>query len=158
VDIRILTQADGPAAVSVINAAAEWYAEFLGELDEPEMELDEWLAEGLRITWFGASDGNDLVGVAGLEYVDDVALLRHAYVLPEHQMRGVGLALAAHLEAQVEGVARVIVGTYRANYKARGVLEKRGFVESTGSEAVLRRYYDIPEDRLQLSLTYEKSI
>ena len=66
-DIRILTQADGPAAVSVINAAAEWYAEFLGELDEPEMELDEWLAEGLRITWFGALDGSDLVGVAGLE-------------------------------------------------------------------------------------------
>lgn len=157
-DIRVLTDADGPAAVAVINVAAGWYAEFLGELDEPETDLDEWLAEGARMTWYGAFEGGELVGVMGLEYVDDVVLFRHAYVLPDYQRQGVGAALGDHLEAQVQGVGRIIVGTYRANYKARRSLEQAGYVESADPEAVLRRYYDIPEDRLQSSLTYEKAI
>lgn len=159
-DIRTLGTEDGPAAVEVINTAAEWYAEFLdaAELHGPEMGIDEWQTEAARMTWYGAFEGVTLIGVMGLEYVDDVALFRHAYVLPDHQRRGVGERLGAHLESQVEGVERIIVGTYRANYKARQALVKGGYAESADPEAVLRRYYDIPEDRLQTSLTYEKTI
>jgi RimJ/RimL family protein N-acetyltransferase len=86
----------------------------------------------------------------------DAALLRHAYVLPEHQRGGVGSQLRAHLERQVQGVTRIIVGTYAGNYKARGVLEKAGYRLSSDSEAVLRSYYVIPADRLGASVTYEK--
>ena len=49
-----------------------------------------------------------------------------------------------------------IVGTYAANYKARGALEKAGYRLSPDPEAVLRAYYSIPEDRLTSSVTYEK--
>jgi hypothetical protein len=48
------------------------------------------------------------------------------------------------------------VGTYARNYKARGALEKAGYRLSPDSEAVLREYYAIPEDRLRASVTYEK--
>ena len=48
------------------------------------------------------------------------------------------------------------MGTYAANYKARGILERAGYVLSADSEAVLRTYYDIPEERLRTSVTYEK--
>jgi len=157
-EIRRLVPDDAEAAVEVINTAAAWYAEFLGELHESEMDLDEWRAEAGRMQWYGAFDGVQLLGLMGLEYIDDVALFRHAYVLPEHQRSGVGVALGAHLEAEVAGVDRIVVGTYRANYKARQILEKGGYVESPDPESVLRRYYDIPEDRLQTSLTYEKTI
>ena len=51
-----------------------------------------------------------------------------------------------------------IVGTYRANYKARGNLEKAGYSLSEDPVAVLRAYYDIPEDRLRTSVTYEKKL
>ncbi len=158
--VRALTASDGGAAVAVINTAAEWYREFLGtdEIHEPEMTLDQWLAEASRMTWYGVFEGDDLVAVMGLEYVGDVALFRHAYVLPHRQRRGVASLLHDHLERQTHGVERIIVGTYAANYKARRALEKGGYRLSPDSEAVLRRYYQIPRDRLQSSVTYEKPL
>ena len=51
---------------------------------------------------------------------------------------------------------RIMVGTYRANYKARGALEKLGYRECANSEEVLRTYYSIPEDRLRTSVAFEK--
>ncbi len=156
--MRTLEEADGPAAVAVINAAADWYREFLPpeEIHGPEMTLEAWATEARRLVWFGAFDGDDLVGVMGLEYVLDAALFRHAYVLPERQRQGVAALLHNHLESHVRGVDRIVVGTYAANYKARAALEKAGYRRSSDSQAVLRRYYDIPEDRLASSVTYEK--
>lgn len=159
-NVRALGAADGPAAVTVINAAAEWYREFLdpSEVHGPEMALEDWEKEAGRMTWYGAFDGVDLVGVMGLERAADAVLFRHAYVLPDHQRQGIAAVLHEHLESQVEGAARIIVGTYAANYKARKALEKAGYHASTDSEAVLRRYYQIPEDRLESSVTYEKHL
>ncbi len=158
--VRVLGASDGSAAVTVIDAAAKWYAEFLdpAELHDPEMTLESWEAENRRMTWYGAFDGVDLVGVMGLEYVADVALFRHAYVLPDRQRQGVASILHVHLEREVHGVDKIIVGTYAANHKARGALEKAGYRPSRDPEAVLRRYYDIPEDRLRSSVTYEKHL
>jgi N-acetylglutamate synthase-like GNAT family acetyltransferase len=107
------------------------------------------------MTWYGAFLPGRLIAVMGLEHVKDVALIRHAYVPPGWQRHGAGSALLAHLEAQTRA-ARIIVGTYAANYKARAMLEKRGYRLCADSVAVLRAYYAIPEDRLQSSVTYEK--
>jgi GNAT superfamily N-acetyltransferase len=158
VTVRTLGASDGPAALTVINTAAEWYAEFLGASDnhDPEMTFEGWQDEAQRMTWYGAFDGVDLVGVMGLEYARDAVLFRHAYVLPDRQRHGIAAALHDHLERQVQSVDRIIVGTYSANYKARAALEKAGYRLSLDPEAVLRRYYDIPEDRLRSSVTYEK--
>ncbi|HYM90217.1 MAG TPA: GNAT family N-acetyltransferase [bacterium] len=156
--IRPLVPDERAGALSVINTAARWYREFLSaeEVHEPEMTPAQYEAEARRMTWFGAFLAGTLVGVMGLEYVQDAALLRHAYVLPEYQRRGIGSRLRAHLEGHVQGVTRIIVGTYAGNYKARGVLEKAGYRLSPDSEAVLRSYYTIPADRLRASVTYEK--
>jgi GNAT superfamily N-acetyltransferase len=156
--VRALWASDGHAAVTLINTAAEWYAEFLSpsEVHEPEMTLGRWAREAQRMTWYGAFDGGDLVGVMGLEYAGDAALLRHAYVLPNRQRQGIAARLLNHLEREVADVDTIIVGTYSANYKARAAFEKAGYQPSPDSEAVLRRYYNIPEDRLRSSVTYEK--
>jgi len=159
--IRPLTLADRDAAVAVINTAARWYRDFLPpeEVHDPEMTPAQWEAEARRLTWYGAFVGAaTLVGVMALEYVRDVALLRHAYVLPEHQHARIGSRLQAHLEGAVRGVRRIIVGTYAGNYKARSALEKAGYRLSADPEAVLRAYYVIPEDRLRTSVTYEKPL
>jgi GNAT superfamily N-acetyltransferase len=84
--------------------------------------------------------------------------MRHAYILPAHQRRGLGLAMLQHLEREVRGAERIVIGTYRGNYKARRALEKAGYRPSADPTAVLRAYYDIPEDRLRASVTYEKSL
>jgi GNAT superfamily N-acetyltransferase len=160
VTVRTLVAGDGLAAVSVINAAAKWYEEFLpaSEVHGPEMTLNSWADEARRMTWYGAFEGGDLLGVMGLEYAGDAALFRHAYVLPDRQRQGIASILHDHLERQVHGVAKIIVGTYSANHKARQALEKAGYQPSSDPQSVLRRYYDIPEDRLQSSLTYEKRL
>jgi GNAT superfamily N-acetyltransferase len=158
--IRALGPGDRDAAVSVINTAARWYREFLpvSEYHDPEMTPAGWDDESRRLRWYGAFVGGALVGVMGLEYVRDVALLRHAYILPEQQRGGIGARLREHCEAQVTGVARIVVGTYRDNYKARGALEKAGYRLSDDPVPVLRAYYSIPEDRLRSSVTYEKVV
>jgi GNAT superfamily N-acetyltransferase len=156
--IRALTSADRSDALHVINTAARWYREFLPdeEFHDPEMTAADWDGEARRMTWFGAFEAEGLIGVAAVEPIRDVALLRHAYILPEWQRQGTGSRLTEALEAEVASGVRILVGTYRANYKARAALEKRGYRECTDSEAELRAYYSIPEDRLLASVTYEK--
>jgi GNAT superfamily N-acetyltransferase len=164
VTIRPLTPADRDAAVHVINTAARWYRDFLppDEVHDPEMTPAQWDDEARRLAWHGGFLDHDLVGVMGLEWACDAALLRHAYILPEHQHHGIGLRLVEHLELLARrdraagGVRRIIVGTYARNHKARGALEKAGYRLSDDSAAVLRAYYTIPEDRLRTSVTYEK--
>lgn len=164
--IRPLTAVDRDAAVDVINVAARWYRDFLPpeELHDPEMTAAQWDDEARRLTWYGAFVDGAPVGVMGLEHMGDAALLRHAYILPEHQHHGIGLRLVEHLElvarreAAAAGLRRVIVGTYARNYKARGALEKAGYRLSEDPAAILRRYYTIPEDRLRTSVTYEKPL
>lgn len=164
--VRRLTAADREAALTIINEAARWYREFLPpeHYHEPEMNADEWDGEARRMTWYGAFEGAEgaarrtLVGVMGLERIDGVALLRHAYILPEHQRTGVGSVLVTHLERELAPGTRVVVGTYRENFKARRALEKAGYRASSDPESVLRQYYSIPEDRLRASVTYEKFI
>lgn len=158
--IRSLTVDDSDSAVAVIDVAAEWYREFLSpeEVHGPEMTVDEWRAEAARMTWYGAFYGGELVGVMGLENVGNVALFRHAYVTPHYQQQGIASRLHEHLESQIHQVDRIIIGTYAANYKARSALEKAGYRLSADPEEVLRTYYDIPEDRLMSSVTYEKTV
>lgn len=156
--VRPLTHADRYGALDVINTAASWYREFLPDeaWHDPEMTESGWDRESERMTWYGAFEDARLLGVAALEYVENVALLRHAYILPGHQRQGTGSLLTRELEAAIEGVDRIIVGTYRDNYKARGALEKLGYRECASSEEVLRAYYAIPADRMQSSVAYEK--
>ena len=158
--IRKLTSADRAEAVEVINTAAEWYREFLppDELHSPEMDAPAWEAEAQRMTWWGAFVEGELVGVMGSEPIRDVVLLRHAYVLPRYQRQGVGSRLLEHVEARLPPSSQIMVGTYAANYKARGNLEKAGYSLSEDPVTVLRTYYDVPEDRLVASVTYEKRL
>lgn len=164
ITITRLTAADAPEAAAVVNEAARWYREFLppAEYHEPEMTAAEWQAEGQRLTWYGAHAAGRLVGVMALERAGDAALLRHAYVLPDAQRRGIGQLLVAHLEAEVlrwpDRPRRIVVGTYRGNYRARNALERLGYRASPDPDAVLRRYYAIPDDRRRGSLTYEKTV
>jgi len=156
--IRALTSTDRADALTVINTAARWYREFLDEAEthDPEMTAADWDREAQRMTWYGAFDAESLIGVGGLEPIKDVALLRHGYILPEWQRRGTGSLLTQAMEAEVAPGVRILVGTYRANYKARGAIAKLGYRECADSEAVLRTYYSIPEDRLRASVVYEK--
>lgn len=158
--IREVSEDDREAALEIINVAARWYSEVLpiDEVSGDEMTPEEWDIESQRMTWYGAYAQEKLIGVIGLEYVADVALLRHWYVLPDQQRHGAGSRLREHLEKCATGVDKIIAGTYEVNYKARGALERAGYRLSLDSQAVLEKYYDIPDDRRASSITYERSL
>lgn len=158
--IRRLTGRDRADSLNVINTAAEWYREFLGGEAVHSLEMDEstWDAETQRMTWWGAFVDGLLVGVMGCEPAGDAVLMRHAYVLPDYQRRGIGTALLVHSEATLRVPVRIVVGTYACNYKARAQLEKAGYLPTADSEADLSKYYDIPEDRISNSIAYEKML
>ena len=105
------------------------------------------LADGVR-----PPDGERLLGVMGSQDVDDVTLIRHAYVAPADQGRGVGSALLAHLL----GLAHrpLLVGTWAAATWAVRFYEHHGFrlVATVEKERLLRRYWQIPERQVETSV------
>ncbi len=156
--IRPLTAADRQAALTVVNSATQWYQEFLPTetYHEPEMTPEQWEAIAQRMAWYGAFTPAILGAVMALEYRHDAALLRHAYVLPDAQR--LGIALREYLEQKIQGVQRIIVGTYARNYKARGVLEEAGYRLSSNPGRILQTYYALPANRFHTSVTYEKAL
>src|SRR5207302_8312182 len=55
------------------------------------------------VNFWGWDESDVLVGVMGLQQVRDATLIRHAYVRPTHQGRGIGGALLDALASQVAG-------------------------------------------------------
>ena len=93
----------------IINAAAERYrgaipADCWHEPYMPAAELTREIAAG--VAFWGIERAGALVGVMGIQPVQDVALIRHAYVLPAEQGRGVGGRLLEALCAAAGRPAR----------------------------------------------------
>src|SRR5258708_26834622 len=73
---------------------------------EPYMskkELQHELEEG--VVFWGYEDAGTLAGVMGLPQVQDVTLIRHAYVLSSHQKRAIGAHLLSHLRELAGGAS-----------------------------------------------------
>ena len=100
--IRLCGDDERDQILAIVNAAAEAYRGVIPEdrWHEPYMPASERDAEieaGVRF-WGYEADG-ELVGVMGIQDVGDVTLIRHAYVAPGSQRRGVGGALLEQLLA-----------------------------------------------------------
>ena len=98
--IRPCRDDDRPAILAIVNAAAEVYrgaipADCFHEPYMPRAELDGEIAAG--VAFWGYQEDGALIGVMGIQPVRDVDLIRHAYVLPQRQGRGVGTTLLWHL-------------------------------------------------------------
>src|SRR4051812_39957783 len=98
--VRACRDDERAAILAIVNAAAEAYrgvipADRWHEPYMPPDELDGELAAGVR--FWGYEAGGALAGIMGLQAVRDVDLIRHAYVAPASQGRGIGGALLEHL-------------------------------------------------------------
>ena len=89
----------------------------------PAGELRNEMAAGVRFA--GLEAGGSLVGVMGSQLLQDVILIRHAYVRTARQRRGDGGRLLEHL---LETAMRpVMIGTWKAARWAVRFYEKHGF-------------------------------
>ena len=98
--VRLCTAVDAPKMLQVVNAAAHAHR---GEIPpdrwrEPYMpaeELASEIADG--VVFSGCEIDGALMGVMGVQRRWNVDLIRHAYVLPCSQGRGIGSSLLTHL-------------------------------------------------------------
>jgi GNAT superfamily N-acetyltransferase len=155
--IRLCLDDERDEVHAIVNAAAERYRGVIPEdcWHEPYMPrdaLDEEIAAGVE--FWGYEDGGDLIGVMGIQPVKDVTLIRHAYVSPAAQGRGIGGALLAALDAR--GTGQMLVGTWAAATWAIRFYERHGFVAVDDAATLLRRYWSIPERQIDTSVVLSK--
>jgi GNAT superfamily N-acetyltransferase len=139
--------------LAIINLAAEAYRGVIPEdlWHEPYMdavELGREVESGVR---FFGYDG-ELIGVMGFQSVGDVDLIRHAYVRPDRQRRGVGAALLRHVRG--ENPRPMLVGTWAAATWAIDFYRRHGFelVSPERTASLLRTYWTIPERQVETSV------
>ena len=171
--IRPSSGADFDAMLRIINAAARAYAGVIpsDRYRDPYMTPEELRAEiraGVRFWgWFddlpaatAASakeiDDDRLIGVMGVQEVADVTLIRHAYVLPAEQRRGIGGRLLAHLGGRA--ARPLLVGTWASAHWAIRFYERHGFelVTPQQKDDLLRRYWSIPERQVDTSVVLRR--
>jgi GNAT superfamily N-acetyltransferase len=120
----------------------------------PAAELDQEISAGVTF-WVYELDGA-MAGVMGIQPVRDVDLIRHAYVLPGNQRRGIGGAMLEHLQRL--STRRMLIGTWAAADWAIRFYERHGFelVSAERTPALLKTYWTIPDRQIETSVVLAK--
>lgn len=153
--IRRCTDDDVPEIETIINEAAHAYRGVIPAdcWHEPYMKRSDLAAEiAAGVEFWGWDEAGVLAGVMGIQSVRDVTLIRHAYVRPAHQSRGVGGALLTRLAARTAGP--LLVGTWAAAQWAIRFYERHGFrlVEAEEKDRLLANYWKISPRQRQTSV------
>jgi N-acetylglutamate synthase-like GNAT family acetyltransferase len=153
--IRPSGEDDFESIWSVINDGARAYRGSIpsDRLHDPYMsreELRSEIADGVRFWVY--EDERGVAGVMGLQYVQDVTLIRHAYVRMERQREGIGSRMLDQLRTLAKGP--VLIGTWADATWAIRFYERHGFRTTSHDEkeCLLRRYWKIPERQVETSI------
>jgi len=152
--IRRCTEADFPTMFEIINDAAQAYRGIIpaDRWQEPYMSAEELRHEvGAGVEFWGYEQEGALLGVMGIQPVQDVTLIRHAYVRTAVRQQGIGGQLLAHLRALT--TRPILIGTWAAATWAIRFYAKHGFQQVTEEEKnLLLRYWQIPERQVETSV------
>jgi N-acetylglutamate synthase-like GNAT family acetyltransferase len=153
--IRRCTEDDFGTIFEIINDAASAYrgvipADRWKDPYMPSEELRHQIAEGVE--FWGYESAGELVGVMGIQPVQDVTLIRHAYVRTASRNKGLGGALLAFLVEQIQGP--VLIGTWADAVWAVRFYEKHGFrrVSVEQKNRLLKKYWSIPARQVKTSV------
>jgi GNAT superfamily N-acetyltransferase len=157
--ISKLTDKDFQAIFQVVNDAAQAYrgkipADRWKEPYMPQEELQEEIRSGVQ--FYGYSENDKLIAVMGIQPVDDVTLIRHAYTLTSQQRKGIGEKLLSHLLPLAQ-TSRILVGTWETAPWAIKFYEKHGFrlLSRQETNILLKKYWKIPERQVETSIVLE---
>jgi N-acetylglutamate synthase-like GNAT family acetyltransferase len=153
--IRRCDERDFESIFEIVNDAALAYrgvipADRWHEPYMPRKQLRHEMDDG--VVFWGFERDDRLLGVMGIQDVQDVALIRHAYVRTAERNRGIGAELLAHLCRLTE--RPILIGTWAAATWAVRFYEKHGFRMVTPEEKdrLLRRYWKIPARQVETSV------
>lgn len=153
--ITKLAQNDFDPILHVINDAAIVYKNVIPsdcwkEPYMPSEELQEEIDDGVQ--FYGLKENTNLVAVMGIQLVQDVTLIRHAYVLTSQQRKGHGEKLIKYLMG-LAYTPVVLVGTWKAAFWAVNFYAKNSFKEVSEEEKnrLLHKYWKISERQVETS-------
>jgi GNAT superfamily N-acetyltransferase len=139
----------------IINDAAQAYRGVIPEdrWKDPYMpreELRHEIDEG--VVFWGYEEEDRMLGVMGLQQVQDVCLIRHSYVRTARRNQGIGGKLLSHLKAQTD--RPLLVGTWAVIHWAIRFYEKHGFrlVSPEEKNRLLKKYWSIPDRQVETSV------
>jgi N-acetylglutamate synthase-like GNAT family acetyltransferase len=155
ISIRKSHDADFAAILTIINDAAQAYRGVIPDdrWREPYMPRDELAAEiadGV-VFWMAEEEGRPS-GVIGIQDKGEVVLVRHAYVAPGMQHKGVGTGLLRHVLGLT--AKPILVGTWAAAAWAIAFYRRNGFmlVPEGDKDSLLRKYWSIPARQIETSV------
>ena len=153
--IRECLEDDFEAIYEIINDAAQAYRGIIpsDRWHDPYMPRKELLEEiSSGVVFLGYEKEGELVGVMGTQDVQDVTLIRHAYVLTAHRNQGIGGELLGQI---MDGATRpVLIGTWADAFWAIRFYERHGFtmVSPAEKERLLRKYWSLPDRQIVTSV------
>ena len=136
---------DGARAYKGIIPADCWTEPYMSRR-QLKREIDE------GIVFWGFEESGVLSGVMGIQRVQDVTLIRHAYVRRGSQKRGIGAQLLSHLVGMADGP--VLIGTWADAVWAIRFYERYGFqvVDRQEKNILLKKYWTVPERQIETSV------
>jgi N-acetylglutamate synthase-like GNAT family acetyltransferase len=153
--IRLCRDDDFEAIYEIVNDAAVAYkgvipADRWHEPYMPREELQHEIDDGVQ--FWGCEEDGELIGVMGIQDVQDVTLIRHAYVRTVQRRKGIGGKLLSHLLTLSE--RPILIGTWTAATWAVHFYEKHGFrlVSQEEKNRLLKKYWSIPERQVETSV------
>ncbi len=153
--IRQCNRSDFETIYGIINNAAQAYEGVIpaDRWKEPYMskeELHHEIDEG--VLFWGYEEDGELIGVMGIQHVQDVTLIRHSYVRTDRQNQGIGSKLLSFLREQT--TCPVLIGTWADAARSILFYEKHGFrrVSQEEKDRLLRVYWSIPKRQIETSV------
>ena len=136
---------DAALAYKGIIPADRWKEPYMSR-EELRHEIDEGVA------FWGYEEDGRLTGVMGIQDVQDVTLIRHAYVRTAKRNKGIGSKLLSHLRRMTN--RPILIGTWADAVWAIRFYEKHGFkvVSREETNRLLRKYWRIPERQIETSV------
>jgi len=158
--IRKYTKIDSAKILHIINDAAKKYKGIIPDdcWHEPYMSEQELIDEfNDEVRMYGYHDNNKLIGVIGIQEVQDIILIRHAYTLTSYQNKGTGSAMLEYLLKKSQN-SRLLVGTWKNATWAIRFYEKFGFVVHAKEQStlLLKKYWKIPSKQIKNSVVLER--
>ena len=153
--IRRCDNKDFEIVCSIINEAAQVYKGVIpgDRWKIPYMSKEELKHEiNAGVEFWGYEANGQLIGVMGIQPVQDVTLIRHAYVRQKGQNQGVGTKLLVELCRQTD--RPILIGTWAAAAWAIHFYQKHGFKQVPPQEKnrLLEKYWSIPARQVETSV------
>lgn len=153
--IRLCDHSEFEGIHAIINDAAQAYKGVIPsdrwkEPYMPQEELRHEMAAG--VIFYGYEEDGELLGVMGIQDVQDVTLIRHAYVRTARRNGGIGARLLSFLRTRTD--RPVLIGTWAAAAWAILFYEKHGFrrVSPEEKDRLLQKYWSVPERQRETSV------